>query len=48
MPMSPTDSLLLAACGDVMLYGRYQALAEAGRADWVLDPLRPWRRQPIC
>ncbi len=40
MSTSPPDSLLLAACGDVMLYGRYQTLAEAGRADWALEPLR--------
>lgn len=32
-------SITLAACGDLMLYGRYQDLATAGRADWVLAPL---------
>lgn len=39
--MSDADfALTLAACGDMMLYGRYQALAEAGQADRVLEPLK--------
>ena len=38
--MSTTDSLLLAACGDIMLYGRYEALAKAGRAAEVFHPFR--------
>ena len=30
--MSTPDSLLLAACGNIMLHNRYQALADAGNA----------------
>ena len=38
--MSTPDSLLLAACGDIMLHNRYQALADAGNAAQVFAPLR--------
>lgn len=37
--MDTTDAIVLAACGDIMLHGRYQDLAAAGRAHWVLAPL---------
>ena len=38
--MSTPESLLLAACGDIMLHNRYQALADAGNAAQVFAPLR--------
>lgn len=38
--MSTPDALLLAACGDIMLHNRYQALADAGNAAHVFAPLR--------
>jgi len=38
--MSTPDTLLLAACGDIMLHNRYQELADAGNAGRVFEPLR--------
>jgi poly-gamma-glutamate synthesis protein (capsule biosynthesis protein) len=38
--MSANGSLILAACGDILLHGRYCDIAESGGADRVLDPLR--------
>ena len=35
-----TDTLLLAACGDIMLHARYQKLADDGRGAEVFAPLR--------
>lgn len=35
--MTASDSLLLTACGDIMLHGRYQDLADSGLAASVFD-----------
>lgn len=40
MSSDSSEAILLAAGGDLMLYGRYQTLADAGRTDWVLESFR--------
>jgi hypothetical protein len=39
--MTTHGPLILAACGDVLLHGRYNDIAESGDTDRVLDRMRP-------